>query len=211
MKKRLRSFILIILTVVIFTVPMLLVACDKDDDDFYDKYYNIKYFYGEYGLPRDKFYTVWFWPNVEDGKTQEYKIVGVKKNSFVYATQENVFSKYEYKEMEFDENLLAEANRLIEFMGDHVEFRKGEVYFCDSRQSLTFPSEELWFNGDSHYYDKDGLFLNLYHWNENYYSIKYKKDVRILSIRLPENTVQDKNGVEWSVKISRIYKKTDGE
>ena len=202
--KRIKNIVIIVLCAVILSISILFVACNKTVD-----YNSIENFYGEYSIPLDKYYELTFWKHAEDGlQSFKYNIIGVKNSSFVYAYQENLASAYEYKEMSFDERLLAEADRLIDFMGDHVEFRKDSLYFCDSRQVVEFPTKDFSFNGSNGYDLMTGaLFCQVYHSEENIYSVKYKKSIKVLYVSIESEIINDMDDKEWHIDISRKYKK----
>ncbi len=202
MNKKLRY--LIIFCVLIIALLLVFTACDKGSDN------GVENFYGEYSIPLDKFYEVEFWRSTEAGYDDRYtyNIVGVKKNSFVRAVGDSF--GYEYTEMTFDENLLAEVDRLIAYMGDHAVFDKDGVYFVDSRERLNIPCNDFTYVGGdsfSRMWASNSFKCCVHYDEENINSIKYKKTIKVLSVGLESKGIKDKNDIAWEIKISRKYKK----
>lgn len=196
--KKAKIIMPIAICVVILFSLLSFVGCNKDD------MYSIDKFYGEYSLPFTKYFEVEFYCN-EDNRSVSANIIGVKQNSYIYE-ESDVFNRA-YIEKDFDRLLLAELDKFFEYMGDHVELSRDSIYFKDSRQQIKYDSKKTYWDESFGYLsNRDRVLGNLYYRTENYSSLKYCRNVRVLKVHLSSHNVSASDGTTWSIYVSREYK-----
>ena len=196
MKRIYKLISYIVLCTVILSLPLCLVACNKNDD--------MKQFYGEY-QPKDDYCTVYFSPQseIEDSElaTWYWYITSVGESSFTYIDD---LHGDKITEKECDAFLLKSVKRLMSIMGNKATLSDGLIYLNDSDWDIKYDYVHRTSDSSNDYWI-------LYNDKIEVGAIGCSKEQiedQEFYVVLYDDYVIDENGVEWEITVNKSFSKS---